>query len=141
MPRRSRKATIYIEATGLLLFKRLVSIFTKGNNTLPASPATAPAAAAATTTAAAAATAATALATLPDLEPDPIYNINKIYEAKDSICSICKETAAMPAANPFFASPYAAATPSTSLELRAEPTRAEPARAELERAEPELTKG
>ncbi|KAK4138104.1 hypothetical protein BT67DRAFT_484510 [Trichocladium antarcticum] len=58
-------------ATGLLLFKRLASIFTKGNNTLPAGPATAPAAAAA-----AAATAAAALAALPDLEPDPIYNIS-----------------------------------------------------------------
>ncbi|KAK4134839.1 hypothetical protein BT67DRAFT_433674 [Trichocladium antarcticum] len=135
------------------VFKRLASIFTEGDNTLPAGPATAPAAAAAATAAAAAATAATALAALPDLEPDPIYNISipppplrvtegnnntlpaagpaatkytirkkkKKYNttsslaAKEGICSIRKETAAAPATNPFFASPYAAATPSASL--------------------------
>ncbi|KAK4133818.1 hypothetical protein BT67DRAFT_434755 [Trichocladium antarcticum] len=94
MSRRSRKAIIYIEATGLLLFKRLTSIFTEGDNTLPAA---APAAAAPATAATAAAALAT-LAALPDLEPDPIYNIIYyllascirafIIRSGTSICSI-----------------------------------------------------
>ncbi|KAK4136291.1 hypothetical protein BT67DRAFT_433030 [Trichocladium antarcticum] len=60
-------------------FKRLASILTKGENTLPAGPATNEQqenSAAAAAAAAAAATAAAALAALPDLEPDPIHKTN-----------------------------------------------------------------
>ncbi|KAK4136032.1 hypothetical protein BT67DRAFT_454793 [Trichocladium antarcticum] len=169
-------------------FKRLVSILTEGDNTLPASPATNEQQ---ENSATAAAAAAAALAALPDLEPDPIYKTNiaglatteqqegspaaaaaacktiakqqapsatskrkkkkkedadelglqiglsaacfeyakqghttkckmppeSLYDkVRDYIRSMRKETAAAPAANPFFASPRAA-TYSTSLFL------------------------
>ncbi|KAK4134035.1 hypothetical protein BT67DRAFT_496808 [Trichocladium antarcticum] len=134
-----------LAATGLLLFKRLVSIFTEGNNTLPAGPATneqqensATAAAAA-----AAATAAATLAALPDLEPDPIYKTNieidtrKKKKKEDAnelslqIVYISRELRAEPTR----------AKPKRVKPERAEPKRAEPKRAEPKRAEPELTKG
>ncbi|KAK4136812.1 hypothetical protein BT67DRAFT_432572 [Trichocladium antarcticum] len=64
---------IYVASIVFVLnFKRLASIFTEGNNTLPAAAPAAAAPAAAATAAAALA----ALAALPDLEPDPIYNIS-----------------------------------------------------------------
>ncbi|KAK4137960.1 hypothetical protein BT67DRAFT_432111 [Trichocladium antarcticum] len=70
---------IYVASIVFVLnFKRLISIFTEGDNTSPAAaPAAAAPTAAAPAAAATAAAALAALAALPDLEPDPIYNIRK----------------------------------------------------------------
>ncbi|KAK4133089.1 hypothetical protein BT67DRAFT_434993 [Trichocladium antarcticum] len=155
---------IYVASIVFVLnFKRLTSIFTKGNNTSPASPATAPAAAAA-----AAATAAAALAALPDLEPDPIYNISipppplrvteeeeeeEVYCIRASITRSGTSTrksarlrkafvvyARKPPLRPplIRSSPYLTPLPPPPplCSLLGE-LRAEPTRAELERAEPE----